>query len=748
LFPFASFERYTTLFMTAIAQSFVRRVRPRAGWAVALLALVAAGAPAVAAAESSLRLPAGVLWWAGALGLLVGMGLNPLALGPSPAGRGEPVLQALILASLLVIGAVFVLHAAQTLPPAGLVSQDASALAAWAAPVWRRELPGSLPALRSAAFLELSVARLATELRAAPDAGERGARLLVSVLGVSLTWCGALAFGYGLAHGRHLLAWAVPLLAALTLTAVLGGAGGTALALGIGALALACVAGAHSTRRDAWERSRTDYSDELGRDALSWGLGLVALVLTVAWLVPLWPGNPLARLFAQQELPSGLAAMQRGLETPRRDETARVGLSALPAVVLGETLEQGPPEQVALRIRTGEPLPPGSAPRYWRVRLLNIYSGSGWTSDARVGPQTVTPFGPELPAGLVGQEVEDLRRDRMLVAGLADVIGVDQPASAERLQDGSLAALTLAPTERYRVLSRPMEQAPLPPQDREPPDMRAYLGLPRGVPTRVKDLASIVSGSDPRIPALERALLLETYLRELPYSYEVQPLPRGGDAVDQFLFDMRQGYCTYYASAMAVMARSIGIPARVAVGYATGEYDAATGTYTIREAEAHAWPELYIGGRWTAFEPTPVRPLPARATNSQPQLEVVPDAAAEPQPDRVRGPLIWLAVIGLLVLASLGGWWLAQPRRERPAADQAQLALERFGVRAGVPWPAGATLHEYGALLAPHANGQADALRDLVLLLEIARYGGRALDPAERRQLEAAGERLQAGEVR
>jgi transglutaminase-like putative cysteine protease len=685
-----------------------------------------------------LRLPAGVLWWVGVLGLLVGMGLGV---------KGGWLLRLFILAALIAIGTVFVLQAAQALPPAGLVLQDASALAAWSEPVWRRQFPEPLPALRSAAFLQLSVARLSAELQAAPDAGERGARLLVSVIGVALTWCGALAFGYGLARGRRPLVWAMPLLAALMLVAVLGGAGGTALALGIGALALACVAGAHNARRAAWERSSTDYSEELGRDALSWGLGLVALVLTLAWLVPLWPGNPLARLFAQGELPSGLAAMQRGIEAPRRDETARVGLSALPAVVLGETLEQGPPEQVALRIRTGEPLSTGPAPRYWRVPLLNIYSGSGWTSDARVGPQAVTPFGPEVPAGLVSQEVQDLRRDRMLVAGLADVIGVDQPASAERLEDGSLAALTLAPTERYRVLSRPMELAPLPPQDREPPDMRGYLGLPRNVPPRVKDLASIVSGSDPRIPPLERALLLETYLRELPYAYEVQPLPRGGDAVDQFLFDMRQGYCTYYASAMAVMARSIGIPARVAVGYVTGEYDAATGTYTIREAEAHAWPELYINGRWTAFEPTPVRPLPARATNPAPDLEIVPDAtAAETQPDRVRGPLIWLAVITLLVLASVGGWWFLRPRTLRPATDQAQLALERFGARAGVPWPAGTTLHEYGALLAPHANGQADALRDLVALLERTRYSGRALEPAEQRQLETAGERLEAGE--
>jgi len=110
------------------------------------------------------------------------------------------------------------------------------------------------------------------------------------------------------------------------------------------------------------------------------------------------------------------------------------------------------------------------------------------------------------------------------------------------------------------------------------------------MPPRVLDLAQVIAGSDTR--TYDRALALESYLRGLPYSYQVQPLPGGGDAVEQFLFDMRQGYCTYYASAMAVMARSLGIPARVAIGYATGTYDQASGAYIVHEADAHAWPEL------------------------------------------------------------------------------------------------------------------------------------------------------------
>jgi transglutaminase-like putative cysteine protease len=120
---------------------------------------------------------------------------------------------------------------------------------------------------------------------------------------------------------------------------------------------------------------------------------------------------------------------------------------------------------------------------------------------------------------------------------------------------------------------------------------------------RVRDLAVVIAGDRQGDEA--RAQALERYLRNLPYAYEVEPLADGVDGVDHFLFSMRSGYCTYYASAMAVMARALGIPSRLAVGYASGEYDERAGSYLVREADAHAWPELFIAGRWVAFEPTP-----------------------------------------------------------------------------------------------------------------------------------------------
>ncbi len=80
----------------------------------------------------------------------------------------------------------------------------------------------------------------------------------------------------------------------------------------------------------------------------------------------------------------------------------------------------------------------------------------------------------------------------------------------------------------------------------------------------------------------------------------------GRDVVDFFLFDMKKGYCDHFASAMAVMARSVKVPARVAVGYASGTLDGLLGEYVVRDEDAHAWVEVYFPGYgWVEFEPTP-----------------------------------------------------------------------------------------------------------------------------------------------
>jgi transglutaminase-like putative cysteine protease len=136
-----------------------------------------------------------------------------------------------------------------------------------------------------------------------------------------------------------------------------------------------------------------------------------------------------------------------------------------------------------------------------------------------------------------------------------------------------------------------------------------YLQLPSTLPQRVKNLAHQVMDNLPN--AYERAEALETFLRSPPYSYsaQVKATPPGRDPVDYFLFDLKQDFCEYFASAMVVMLREVGVPARLVEGFTTGTFDSASNAYVVREQDAHAWVEVYFPGYgWIEFEPTPSQP--------------------------------------------------------------------------------------------------------------------------------------------
>jgi transglutaminase-like putative cysteine protease len=140
-----------------------------------------------------------------------------------------------------------------------------------------------------------------------------------------------------------------------------------------------------------------------------------------------------------------------------------------------------------------------------------------------------------------------------------------------------------------------------------------YLQLPvRTVPRRVIELAhTATSGAT---SAHDKAAALETYLRDnFTYSTHVGNVPPDRDWIDYFLFETKQGYCDYFATAMVVLLRAEGVPARVASGFAPGEFDPVSGISTVRENHAHTWVEAYFPRYgWVTFEPSSIRPVPAR----------------------------------------------------------------------------------------------------------------------------------------
>ncbi|NLE75289.1 MAG: transglutaminase domain-containing protein, partial [Chloroflexi bacterium] len=275
--------------------------------------------------------------------------------------------------------------------------------------------------------------------------------------------------------------------------------------------------------------------------------------------------------------------------------------------------------------------------RYWRAMVYDAYDGDGWAlSDSLsvvAGPEadefSMPPFSLRK---VISQTVTIYRPGNRVLLGVSQPLPVvDIPARADLLfMPRSGATDELPPPDLFALYS----DARLQTGDsywiwssRSDADVQSlqrasvvlptwvrdrYLQLPETLPDRVRRLAVEITA--PYQTTYDKASALESYLRrELLYNELIPAPPPGVDGVDYFLFDIRQGYCNYYASAMAVMARAVGIPARMAIGYAGGEYLADSESYRIREKDSHAWVEVFFPGYgWVDFEPTASRPGIAR----------------------------------------------------------------------------------------------------------------------------------------
>lgn len=131
-----------------------------------------------------------------------------------------------------------------------------------------------------------------------------------------------------------------------------------------------------------------------------------------------------------------------------------------------------------------------------------------------------------------------------------------------------------------------------------------YQQLPSTLPERVRQLSATVT-RNAKTP-YDKVLAIKRYLAQFTYTLEVKAPPQGADGVDYFLFTAKSGNCVHFASAMTVMLRSVGVPTRFSSGYSPGDWDAASGSSTLRTENRHTWPEVYFPGYgWVGFEATP-----------------------------------------------------------------------------------------------------------------------------------------------
>lgn len=523
-----------------------------------------------------------------------------------------------------------------------------------------------------------------------------------------------------------------------------------------------------SIRKREWRTARIHYSSDIGLAFLRAGVIFSLVVISFAWLAP--------NAIASQQL-SDIGSF---LDKPW--QKMQENWSRLFAAVryYGEVYPNsfgnslgltGPVHLSEVAVMDVQ----SSVGRYWRAAVYDEYTGSGWLNNDKESisleaddasplalpeyemrqeiTQTITTFLPgrtllfaasqprrvDLPAWAVVSYAPSLPPGEEPESYVAEKEGVITPVSMlysrSRLkQDTSytvISAISGADEDTLRAAGD------------DYPDwiLDRYLQLPLYLPSRVRDLAEEVTGDHDNV--YDKATALERYLREIKYNELIEAPPEGRDGVDYFLFDIREGYCDYYASAMAVMARAVGIPARVAAGYGQGEYNPDTEAYRVREKDAHAWVDIYFPRfGWVEFEPTAaepllVRPKPPKVIEPSEDRsgfrgpghdESIPDDDVFPedrggfiagQASRRQQAVRWL--VGLLLLsipAGLAAFWTLREKKLR-GLNLVERVYERlcsFARRLGIEFQRHQTPYEYAAALitaVPEGRGPVQRIADL-----------------------------------
>ncbi|NEA21895.1 transglutaminaseTgpA domain-containing protein, partial [Actinomadura bangladeshensis] len=275
-------------------------------------------------------------------------------------------------------------------------------------------------------------------------------------------------------------------------------------------------------------------------------------------------------------------------------------------------------DSVVLTYRTDDP----EGPDYLRLYALDRFDGDRWTysplkssgKDRLVAGRTLPPP-PGLSIGRV-HKVTTSVRVRPEVRNMTFLPVPYAPTSVSikgdwRVHAASLMVYSLrdsASGRAYTVESVHADPtaAQLAAAGGYPADVVAhYTAVPKNVPQEVRRLAEQVTAGS--ATALTQAVRLQRWFTVGGgFSYDLSaPAPQKGSDLVDFLLHSKRGYCEQYAASMALMARILGIPSRVAMGYTPGS-EVRPGEWVVRSRDAHAWPELYFQGTgWVRFEPTP-----------------------------------------------------------------------------------------------------------------------------------------------
>lgn len=438
-----------------------------------------------------------------------------------------------------------------------------------------------------------------------------------------LFWLVSLIAGYR--HSRHGRPWEGLIIAGIALLVIdiydpEVARRGTSLAIFILLSLLLVTHMAYRTRNHSWEERRV----AVDSDTL-WNLSRAALLAGLVIVVLAWNASTIANAFSTRTSERrDLLQVWNKIRIAFENATAPLrGSIIIPVEYFDDELTLGSGAVLGDElIFTVDPSLTGrrGVPYYWRMRSYNLYLNGQWYSTI----DTFTTFDPGDPVIEYGDLIArhatrftfvpqrnmsmlyapslplNFSRPVMLVGedtgkGIWDITTVEIDPMLRSGETYMATSWIAAPTQRQ--LRETSTDYPEWVTD-------SYLQLPDNLPPSIRKLAREIT-RDQDTP-FDKATAVTTWLRDnIEYTQMISGIPVNEDPIAWMLFNQKKGFCNYYASAHVLMLRSLGIPARLVVGYAQGTLDRDSGIYAVRDKDRHAWSEVYFPGYgWIEFEPT------------------------------------------------------------------------------------------------------------------------------------------------
>ena len=258
----------------------------------------------------------------------------------------------------------------------------------------------------------------------------------------------------------------------------------------------------------------------------------------------------------------------------------------------------------------------------WRGISLDMFDGHNWhKTDRKRLMVRESPDGQYWIHPIIGSAVDSVRYEILLEPlATTNLFGPHQVRTISGRVEGLETDADDSVYMRFQTLrriqyevqseisKRTFRQPVANQEDSVPPGIAPkYLQLPSNLDSRIPQLAQQITANGKS--TIEKTSLVESYLKR-NYAYTLNlTWPPGPQPVATFLFSAKAGHCEYFASSMALLLRTLGIPTRIVNGFLMGEYNPVGGDYIIRQSDAHSWIEVYVPGQgWLEFDPTPPDP--------------------------------------------------------------------------------------------------------------------------------------------